>query len=266
MSAIGADYLEKINKHERDDHITFEPKSHVYTVDGDSDFTSVTTYNHAHFEVFDSDGIIQKMKAGKNWSKSKYFGMTDQEIKDMWKANANEAALLGTAMHESIELYYNEAEIENTSVEYSYFKNFEKDRLESFGKDLIPYRTEWMVWTKELKLSGSIDMVYKNTKTGHLEIYDWKRARNITKNSFGKYAKTELIEHIPDSNYWHYALQLNTYKFILENYYGETVDDLYLVCLHPNNTNKNYQRIKVPCLQEEVRALMDDRKIKLNMT
>jgi ATP-dependent exoDNAse (exonuclease V) beta subunit len=232
-------------------------------VDGVSDFTSVTTFNHSHFGHFDADAIIAKMRQGKNWLKSKYYGMTDDEIKASWEANRDEAARLGTEMHESIELYYNESEIPNDSIDYEYFKNFEKDRLASFGKDLIPYRTEWMVWAKDIKLSGSIDMVYKNTKTGHLEIYDWKRSKEITKNSFGKYAHTELISHIPDSNYWHYSLQLNTYKYILENYYGEKVDALYLVCLHPNNKNKNYQRIKVLDLQDDVRKLLMDRKSNL---
>ena len=37
------------------------------------------------------------------------------------------------------------------------------------------------------------------------------------------------------------------------------VTDLYLVCLHPENKNKNYQRIKVD-LQEEVKDLFNLRK------
>ena len=36
-------------------------------------------------------------------------------------------------------------------------------------------------------------------------------------------------------NYGHYALQLNTYKYILEKRYNKVVKELYLLCLHPNN-------------------------------
>ena len=35
---------------------------------------------------------------------------------------------------------------------------------------------------------------------------------------------------------------------------------MYLVCLHPDNKNKNYQRIKVVDLQEEVKDLFNLRE------
>ena len=37
----------KINAHERDSHVSFDEGPHVYTVDGDDSFTSVTTWNHS---------------------------------------------------------------------------------------------------------------------------------------------------------------------------------------------------------------------------
>jgi len=89
-----------------------------------------------------------------------------------------------------------------------------------------------------------------------LDIYDWKRCKEISKTSgFDKWSKNEYLEHIPDTNYWHYSLQLNGYKYILENYYDKLVEDLYLVCLHPDNKNKNYILIKVPDLQEEIKKV-----------
>ena len=59
------DYLEKKNVHPRDEFISFDEGPHIYTVHGDSSFTSVTTWNHTHFPHFDSDAIIDKIsKAG----------------------------------------------------------------------------------------------------------------------------------------------------------------------------------------------------------
>ena len=37
-----------------------------------------------------------------------------------------------------------------------------------------------MIWDKELKFAGSIDMVYENPD-GSLMIYDWKRSKAIKK-------------------------------------------------------------------------------------
>ena len=113
-----------------------------------------------------------------------------------------------------------------------------------------------MVYYEELKLSGSIDMTYENPD-GSLQIYDWKRCEEIKhETSFGQYAKTPCISHLPDTNFWHYALQLNVYKTILEHKYGKKVTDLYLVCMHPANQYKNYQRIKVPFLDKEMKELV----------
>ena len=104
---------------------------------------SVTTWNHSHFEKFDSDKIIDKMMNGKNWKKSKYYGMTKEEIQKQWKQNGKEAAEAGTKMHYDIECFYNEMKVKNPSIEYEYFLRFHKQH-----SDLEPYRTEWMIYNK----------------------------------------------------------------------------------------------------------------------
>ena len=47
---------------------------------------------------------------------------------------------------------------------------------------------------------------------------------------------------------------------MLEKNYGEKVVGMYLVCLHPNNANKSYIRLKVPHLKQELKDLMKLRK------
>ena len=161
-------------------------------------------------------------------------------------------------MHYDIECYYNECPQQNDSIEYEYFTRFR----EKFS-ELKPYRTEWMVYHEELRLAGSIDMIYINPD-GSLLIYDWKRSKGIEKAPrFNKFAKTECINHLPDTNYWHYCLQLNVYKAILEEKYQQKVSEMYLVCLHPNNKNNSFQRIKVVDLSDEVKQLFQYRKKQL---
>lgn len=263
-------YLKNIlnitNAHPRDKNIEFYEPTHKYTIltDKESDYTSVTTWNHSHFPHFDSDEIIEKMMKGKNWNENnKYWGLTKEEIKEQWKQNADSVSSLGTEMHFKIECFmnndilpetYNHEDLNEFYVcrddkhetkEWQYFLNFIRD-----FPDLIPYRTEWTVYHEDLKLAGSIDMVYEN-EDGTLSIYDWKRAKDITnKNNFNKFASAECIKHLPDTNFWHYALQLNTYKAILEAKYEKKVKDLYLVRLHPDA--ENYELIKLPILSKEI--------------
>ena len=252
------DYLSNQHPHPNDNYITFEEGPHIYTIHGDSSYTSVTTFNHQHFEPFNANQIINNMMKSKNWPKSKYYGQTPKEIKAGWEENRVAAATAGTNMHYDIECFYNNIESSNKSIEYEYFKAFATK-----FKHLKPYRTEWMIYDKELKLAGSIDMIFEN-EDGTLSIYDWKRSKEIKKtSSWNKFSKTECIEHIPDTNYWHYCLQLNTYKALLEKNYNKQIKDMYLVCLHPDNKNHSYQRIKVVALNKEITSLFDLRKEQL---
>lgn len=264
MSKPVPDYLAKLNAHERDKFIEFDEGPHIYTVRGERGYTSVTTWNHSHFSHFDADATIAKILASPNMSKPtyKYYGMTADQIKKMWDANRDQAAGSGTQMHYDIECFWNKMPVKNDSVEFNYFLNFERDFREK-NPGVEAYRTEWMVYYEELKLSGSIDMVFINPD-GTLRIYDWKRSKEIVHDSaFNKYALNPCIKHMPDTNFWHYALQLNTYKTILEHKYGKKVSELCLVCIHPDNPYKNYEIIPVPFLDKEMADLFENRRQQL---
>ena len=279
LKPILTNVLANRNRHPRDDNIQFFEEGHKYviTTDPESKYTSVTTWNHSHFPHFDADAVITNMMKGKNWKEgNKYWGMTSEEIKALWNANGASVSGAGTDMHFEIECFMNDKRIQceythkelyqiyncdyikknngcyhdQKSLEWKYFIEFVKDT-----PHLKPYRTEWTVYHEELKLAGSIDMVYENLD-GTLSIYDWKRAKDITRvNNFNKYALTECISHMPDSNFWHYALQLNTYKAILEEKYDKKITDLYLVRLHPDNEEKTYELIKLPDLSKDIAEL-----------
>ena len=250
--------LEKKNKHPRDQYLQFYEPTHTYTVHGKKGYTSVTTFVHSHFETFNADkiidGILEKCKYD---TTNKYYGMNRTDIKKMWSDNGKQASSAGTKLHYDIECFYNDMTTNNTSIEYQYFQNFHNDH-----PSLTPYRTEWMIYHVQLKMAGSIDFVVVN-EDGSISIYDWKRCKDIKKNSpWDKYAKTKEIDYIPDTNYWHYSLQLNTYKYIIEDQYDKIVKDMYLICLYPDN--KNYQKIKVPDMQNEIRIVMNNRITQLN--
>ena len=273
------------NCHERDQYIQFFEEDHKYVITNDPNnkYTSVTTWNHSHFPVFNANLIIKNMMKGKNWKEGhKYWGLTAEEIKKQWTNNSSAVSGAGTDLHFEIECFMNNPDIESgfkgnkgynhsdlheaylkapstkEVVEWDYFINFVKDHPE-----LKPYRTEWTIYDEDLKISGSIDMIYENPD-GTLSIYDWKRSKEITRvNNFNKFAINKLICHMPDANFWHYALQLNTYKRIIERKYGKIVTDLYLVRLHPDAEEKNYELIKLPDLSKEIDELFEERKQKL---
>ena len=248
-------FLEKQNPHQRDNMIRFEEGPHLYYINGVNNNISVTTFIHQFFPEFNADQVIKKMRNSSRWANSPYFGMTDQEIKDKWEKNRIEASTAGTKMHYDIELFYNQEHVENQSVEFSYFMDFHHKQV--LGGGLKPFRTEWVVFDEDHQLAGSIDMIFQvGDDPNRLVIYDWKRCKQIVKTGFG--SGKPPMDHLPDSNFWHYSLQLNMYRYILQKNYGKTVEGLFLVCLHPNQ--KNYQQLKVPFLDDEISELLAYRK------
>lgn len=267
-------FLSKCNAHERDQFIRFEEEGHKYTITCDLEhkYTSVTTWCHSHFPKFNADAVIRNMMRGKNWAPGhKYWGLTAEQIKNMWKNNGASVASAGTDLHYRIECFMNGDSEDSTSsvkthaqlldtplaaddgtiAEWTYFLNFVRDH-----PHLKPYRTEWLIFNEDVKLSGSIDMVYEN-EDGTLSIYDWKRCKKITKvNDYNKWATNPCISYMADSNFWHYSLQLNTYKYILEQKYGKVVRDLCLVQLHPESDEGNYELYPVQDLTNDVVALL----------
>ena len=252
--------LAEKNKHPRDEKIGFIEETHTYTIGHRSDFTSVTTFIHQHFPHFDSDAVIKNIMKNPEKKQAKYGDMTGDEIKAMWKKSGDDACALGDYMHKSIELFYNGIQYDNPTIEFQYFKNFQREH-EAMG--LKPYRTEWKVYDEELELAGAIDMTFIDGD-GNLHIYDWKRSKEIKKKPFNldDFGKTECVEHLPNVNFWHYSLQLNTYKAILEKNYGVCIHDLFLIVMHPKNSN--YLKIKCADLQKEVADMFQHRRNMLN--
>ena len=146
-------------------------------------------------------------------------------------------------------------DVVNDSVEYTYFQKFVADL-----PWLEAYRTEWMVYQEDLKISGSIDMVFRDKRDGSFYIYDWKRSKDIKfDDDWCDYGKTACTRHIPNLNFWHYSLQLGIYKGILESKYGMKISGMFLVVLHPDN--ESYQLIETADLTKEIGDLFEERRL-----
>jgi ATP-dependent exoDNAse (exonuclease V) beta subunit len=279
MKPVLQNVLSVRNAHPRDANIRFFEKGHKYTIltEPDVKYTSVTTWNHLHFEQFDADKIIENMMKGKGWKQGhKYWGLTPDQIKAQWNSNKDAVSGAGTDLHYEIECFQNDKRFQFAYTNKELYEIYMSDNKEShdfkaiewryfidFVRDfpqLKPFRTEWLIYDDDVKISGSIDMIYENPD-GTLSIYDWKRSKNITRiNNFNKFGLPPQICHLPDSNFWHYALQLNTYKAILENKYGKIIKELFLVRLHPDAEEKTYELIKIPDLSTEIKELFEERK------
>lgn len=243
--------LSMINGHTRDKRITFKESNHTYTIDSNNQtkYISVTTLIKQFFKPFSPNSAVKGMFRNGN-AQLKYPGMTPDEIKKEWIRIGATAREQGLVLHNYIEKCLNctEEEIVNSPIgldeESKQFKTFVDDH-----PTWKPYRTEWRIFDDTHLIAGSIDCVFEEgagEEKGYI-LVDWKRSKNI--NMGEGWNKVRIGQHptlLPDTNYTHYTLQLNLYKYILENYYGIKIRQMFVLALHPNYASY----VKIPIRNE----------------
>lgn len=231
------------NAHHRDGLLHFDMDSHTYMVNGKT-LESVTTLVSNSFPKFNSEEHARHT-AARN-------GMTVREVIDMWEDKGRKSREQGTQLHEKIEKYYQGIDSPSDPT-FELFKQFA-------GKiTLKPYRTEWGVYDFDLGIAGSIDFV--DFQNGEYSIYDWKRSEKLIANGlpakisqYGEKGNYPL-GHLDNTPYYHYALQLSLYRYILERNYGIKVTHLRLGIFHPSYT-KPYL-LEMPYLENEVNDIFN---------
>lgn len=231
------------NKYLRDDLLSFNKERHTYMVNGKV-LDSVTSLVTNSFPKFDTEEQAKHV-ASRN-------GMDIQEVIEMWEKKGKQSREQGTLLHEKIEKYYQGIDSPDDPA-FQLFKQFARKIT------LKPYRTEWGVYDNDLGIAGSIDFV--DCQNGEYSIYDWKRSDKLVANGLpvknNKYGEkgNYPFEHLDNSPYYHYALQLSIYKYILERNYGIKVVHLRLGIFHPSYV-KPYL-LEMPYLGDEVNCLFN---------
>lgn len=225
------------------------------TANKDNPFVSVTSFIDPLFPAFNADLIIGFMMRSKNWPQSKYYGMTVDEIKKLWKDNKDLASELGSIMHDNIEKYYNGHLYNDGTIEFSLFKEYEAD----LPADLYPLKTEWKIYDidddklgKGLCMCGAMDMVYGFSRRPfdsqgrrRIRIMDWKRSVCVKMTDpYGKTGISTLTRNDPACNGSKYCYQGKTYGTIVERRYNCIVEGIDIVVLHPDQ--EKYIMISVP--------------------
>lgn len=79
-------YLAKKNTHKRDEYTRLDEAIHIYNIQGNTTYIYMTTFIHTLVEPFDEEKIITNMMASHNWEKSKYYGLSREEISVLFNA------------------------------------------------------------------------------------------------------------------------------------------------------------------------------------
>ena len=247
--------------------IEFHEEQHFYTLDDYRFGISATSLIETYAQEFDSDSISQ-MVANKR-------GITQQEVLNEWKKENEFSCIKGSCIHlKAQSLWMNT----NYEIDYNTINdNIDKDRLKKeydiMSKQAINFyndykdmydmiQDEFIVWSKEFDIAGSIDGIMYNKYTQQCCILDFKSNKDLQfESKYHKKMKVPLHK-LDDVNGQHYYLQLSIYKYLIEKYTNIKIDELFIVYFNVNA--ENYEVIPIPYLKNEVEEILENRRV-LNM-
>ena len=246
-------------QYEQDAHIDFEPEEHIYICDGRERLLPVSTLIAYFFEAFDALTAAER-SASRNQT-------SVEETLDKWDKIGKMASEVGTFVHAQTENYFQHGYFE---TDYPFTFNGEtehisvareKQQFMDFIRDyhIEPYRQEWPVYDEELNIAGTIDLICKEAD-GTFTIYDWKRSGKVVNaqgqpivEAFGYKMSFNGIR-LPDTAFYHYCIQQNLYRYMLESHYGIKIKAMNLVVLCPEYPT--YFVAEVPKMDEVIEQVV----------
>jgi hypothetical protein len=201
--------------------VIFKAENHKYeSLDPNEriDWLSVTKFVSEFKQAFDA--VTQSIKSSKN-PKSKWYGLSPEEIQAHWTTNTEEAINRGSVYHEQRELDITSLDSIQKSgraipIIRPIFENGVKKAPEQrLTEGIYP---EHFVYLKSAGLCGQSDMV--EVVKDLVNIIDYKTNKEIKKTGFTNWEKitqkmTGPCAHLDDCNFNHYSLQLSIYMYII---------------------------------------------------
>lgn len=194
-----------------DNNIFLKEDVHEYQLidDPEMEFTSCTTFAKYFFQPFDKIGIANNLTN----THPNYMAMTPQLLVEQWDKIAEEGTLIHNEIEQFIKNQVDEPTREKSKVAIEWIKKNFTDRYDVFS--------EVIIYSKELALAGSIDILLYDKEEKTYKILDWKTNKKIETTSFRNRMGThKASSNLMDCNYTHYAIQLSLYRYILEEYYN----------------------------------------------
>ena len=228
--------------HPRDENIEFDPEPHLYTVNG-AEFTSVTTVIDSFFPKFESERMARRC-AGRG----KYVNMDPETVLKAWQDKANAASQAGTHFHSAVEQYLAQG-TETDTEEFRAWRQWYRNSRKRLGNTV---RVEWAIYDEEFQVAGTLDALFQSEKKQFF-LLDWKRKRKLAKQAYGNERGFGPLSHLPNCDFYKAALQLNTYRWILQRRYQVDIFAMGIVQVHPENGLDTH---RMPLMNEEIEAML----------
>jgi hypothetical protein len=240
LSNIAKEIREIVSNRQKELGLTFEEERHLYTMNGKSDWPSVSKVLKKFYREFPTEEAAYN-KAGGDPERQ-------QQLIDEWAAAGTYSTNLGSRVHyvledESVKRYGAYKEVRKPIFECDLTQLMKSDKMIVAGKkylDLLEQRnvvlldTEMVLGDPELGYTGQPDKVWltvnKNGTDFGLLITDWKtnKPKNFQETNYTERMYTPF-EKYPNNALGHYYVQLPLYgKLLLKMLQGTKHENIKL--------------------------------------
>ncbi len=201
--------------------LIFEPEKHTYTSIDPNDTTkwiSVTSLVSNFKQPFNGKEVAIKVTKNK---KSKWYGISPEDIQDIWKSESDRACDLGNWYHAQREHDLLACETlgrhgEVLPIISPIYDGEKKLASSQFLEDGI--YPEHLVYLKSSGICGQSDLV--EICNGEVHIVDYKTNKEIKIESFKNWEgisqkMSHPLAHLDDCNLNHYNIQLSLYMYMI---------------------------------------------------
>tara|TARA_B100000427_G_scaffold226150_1_gene189700 strand:- start:99 stop:824 length:726 start_codon:yes stop_codon:yes gene_type:complete len=234
----------------RQNLISLDEVSHTYTLkNSEIKFNSVTEFIGGFFQPFDEQEVAKKLT-----QLNKYKGQSINDILNEWEQRRNR----GTIVHREIEDFIIERNA-NGKRDSLYNLDLKTQQAIKFLNKCNIYKNnlifpEVRVFSEELRLAGTIDLIIYNKPKNEISIIDWKTNVEIKKRGYRNGTKS-ATKNIEDCSFNKYELQLSMYRYILENFYKARVAGTYILHLK----DEGFQYLKCEFRSKEILSMLQER-------
>lgn len=204
--------------------LDFNEEKHEYKYKG-KQFSSVSKYIKQYVKPFEADKIAGFV--------AKRRGVAKEDILQEWEDTKNEACDKGTRVHEFGE-YYHKFNLNPTDGYEEAIVNFWSE----VPNHIILVTNELQMFSEELGVAGTADIIMFNTKTGRFIIGDYKTNKDLFKNYRGQ-KMLDDFSFLKDMPYSKYEIQLSFYQLLFEQT-GFEVENRLIIWVKPDGTYEKY--------------------------
>lgn len=240
LKTIAQEIRELISQRQQELGLTFEEDNHIYTMNGKTDYPSVSKVLKKFYTEFPTKEAA--------YNKAKGDPQIQQELIEEWAAAGTYSTNMGSRVHyelekELIERNGSYKEVRQPIFECDNVQLFKSDNMITAGKnflDLMEQRgavlldTEMVLGDPELGYTGQPDKVWLinniNQDGFGLVISDWKsnKPKNFLETRYTK-RMLEPYQKQPDNALGHYFVQLPLYgKLLIKMLQGTKYEDIKL--------------------------------------